>query len=168
MSMISKEFVITLAKYNIWQNQAVYGAADNLNDADRKRNLGVFFQSIHQTLSHLFWGDSTWLCRFTQQPYNNIGIESSVHLFDNWEKLKEARYLLDQEIMDWANHLKEDWLSEVVFYHNSKNLPRRKKADMLVTHFFNHQTHHRGQVHAMLTHYQIPTQDTDLILLPVV
>ncbi len=66
--MITPEYVRTMAAYNRWQNQNLYGAADELSDAQRKEQRGAFFGSIHGTLSHLLWGDQIWMSRFAGTP----------------------------------------------------------------------------------------------------
>ena len=63
--MITPAHAQTLAHYNRWQNGSLYTAAGTLSDADRKRDRGAFFGSIHGTLSHLMCADMLWLHRLT-------------------------------------------------------------------------------------------------------
>ncbi len=55
--MINIDYIRTMARYNAWQNQSVFAAADTLDDEARNMDRGAFFKSIHGTLNHLLWGD---------------------------------------------------------------------------------------------------------------
>ena len=67
-AMIDRAYVQRMARYNRWQNENLYGVADRLSEAERRRERGAFFGSIHKTLSHLLWGDQIWMGRFTDLP----------------------------------------------------------------------------------------------------
>lgn len=165
--MITADFVRLMARYNRWQNESLYGAADTLNDAARRLDRGAFFRSIHETLSHIVWGDEIWFSRFTNHPAPGGGIAGSTARFQGWAELCEKRRALDSAIDDWAAALSDadlggdfDWFSGALGREVS-----RPKA-LLVAHMFNHQTHHRGQVHAMLTAAGATPKDTDLFMTP--
>lgn len=164
--MISVEHVRTMARYNDWQNRSLIGAADGLSDADRRLARGSFFGSIHGTLSHLLWGDRMWLSRFEGAEKREGTVPESPNLFPDWVDLKQKRAEFDQRLIGWAAGLDPSWLyGEVVWYSGISKQERRAARWFLVTHFFNHQTHHRGQVHAMLTAAGAKPDDTDLMLM---
>jgi uncharacterized damage-inducible protein DinB len=165
--MIGIAYVQRMAQYNRWQNENLYGAADRLGDAERRADRGAFFGSIHGTLSHLIWGDRLWLSRFDGRPSPPGGIPESPSLHPEWRSLKAARSALDGEIEHWASGLTADWLaSDLTYFSQSANRDMSAPRWMFVTHFFNHQTHHRGQVHCLLTQAGAKPHDTDLVMMP--
>jgi uncharacterized damage-inducible protein DinB len=165
--MIDAAYVQRLARYNRWQNDNLYGAADRLSDDERRRERGAFFSSIHGTLSHLLWGDCTWMNRFSDVPKPDVGIVGSKTLYPDWDGLKRERSAIDDKIVRWSDGVDPGWLSsDYTWFSNAAQRDVSKPMWTLVTHFFNHQTHHRGQVHAMLTQAGGKPGDTDLFLMP--
>ncbi len=165
--MIDHAYVQRMARYNRWQNENLYGAADTLSDDERRRERGAFFGSIHKTLNHLLWGDRTWMSRFTDLPKPGGGIPTSIALHEAWDELKSARSAFDRKILDWANAVEDAWLaSDLTYFSGAAGRELSRPRWMLVTHMFNHQTHHRGQVHCMLTQAGAKPSDTDLPFLP--
>jgi uncharacterized damage-inducible protein DinB len=163
--MIDPAYVRTLARYNAWQNDNLYGAAAGLDDAARRQPRGAFFGSIHGTLCHLLWADRIWLHRFAGTPKPSGGIRESALLVEGWDDLAAARRDFDATIAGWAADLSADWLAaDLTWFSGAVGREMRKPAWFLVTHMLNHQTHHRGQVHAMLTAAGARPGDTDLML----
>jgi uncharacterized damage-inducible protein DinB len=162
--MIDTAYVSRMARYNRWQNQNLYAVADTLTDDVRRRECGAFFGSIHKTLSHLLWADRIWMSRFTPSvPAPEGGIPGSVSLYPDWGSLKDKREEFDATITAWADNLDPRWLAGDVIWHSvAANRQMTNPTWTLVTHFFNHQTHHRGQVHCMLTQAGGKPHDTDL------
>ena len=161
--MIEPGYVRRMARYNRWQNQNLYGCADTLPDEERRRERGAFFGSIHKTLSHLLWADRIWMSRFTALPKPTVGIPESVSLYDDWDELKRERSAFDATMIAWADSLDPSRLADDLTYY-SGGAKREITAPnwLLVAHMFNHQTHHRGQVHCMLTQAGGKPHDTDL------
>ena len=165
--MIDRAYVQRMARYNRWQNENVYGVADRLSEEERRRERGAFFGSIHKTLSHLLWGDRIWMSRFSDVPRPPGGIPESVSLYYDWDELKSERAGFDRTIMDWADGIDPSWLAvDHVYYSGAAKREVTKPRWVLVTHMFNHQTHHRGQVHSMLTQAGGRPSDTDLPFMP--
>ncbi len=166
--MIDLGYVQRLARYNRWQNENLYGVADTLSDAERKRPRGAFFGSIHATLSHLLWADRIWMSRLAGRPRPEGGIPESVSLYNDWSELKRERAAFDVVMLDWADRLDAAALAgDLTWYSGAAKAELRKPRWLLVTHMFNHQTHHRGQVHCMLTQAGGKPGDTDLPLMPI-
>jgi uncharacterized damage-inducible protein DinB len=166
--MITVGYIQRMAGYNRWQNENLYGAADRLSDVERRLDRGAFFGSIHATLNHLLWGDRMWMSRFAGTPKPEGGIPQSVSLFDAWEVLKRERIATDATIVDWADRLAPAWTERgLTWFSAAANREITVPKWNLVMHFFNHQTHHRGQVHCMLTAAGAKPGDTDLFLMPV-
>jgi uncharacterized damage-inducible protein DinB len=162
--MITPEYARTMAGYNHWQNENLYGAADRLTDAQRKDVRGAFFGSIHGTLNHLLWADQIWMSRFAGTPMPKAaGIPDSVSMYESWDDLKRERWAFDEVIADWAGRLDTAWLGEnLTWFSGAAGREVTKPRWLLVTHLFNHQTHHRGQVHCMLTQCGVKPGATDL------
>ena len=166
--MIASGYAPTMARYNRWQNRSLYREADKLTDAARKESRGAFFGSIHATLSHILYGDQVWMFRFTgvAKP-RAASIPDSVGAYPDWDELKRERVAFDERIIAWADAIDEAWLDgEMTWTPPALGRPITRPHRLLVTHMFNHQTHHRGQVHCMLTALGVKPDDTDLHLLP--
>jgi uncharacterized damage-inducible protein DinB len=164
--MIDLGYVRRMARYNRWQNENLYGVADALPDAERRRDRGAFFGSIHGTLNHLLWADRIWMSRFAGTPRPAGGIPESVALYGDWDELKRERAAFDAVIVDWTDRLDDTALAgDMTWYSGAVKAEVTKPKWLLVTHMFNHQTHHRGQVHCMLTQAGGKPGDTDLFIL---
>lgn len=161
--MITPEYARVMARYNRWQNRSIYGAADTLTNAERHLDRGAFFGSIHGTLSHLLWGDTIWMSRFDGWEPPNMGIPGSASFTMDWAEMSSARVAADQKIIDWADRLTADDLTGYLsWFSGAVNREVTKRRTLLIMQLFNHQTHHRGQVHAMLTAAGARPDDTDL------
>ncbi len=167
--MISTGYVRTMAAYNRWQNSSLYDAANTISESERKRQRGAFFGSIHATLSHILWGDQMWMSRFTASlPPAAATMPASTDMHPRWEDLVTARTTFDNTISAWAEDLDPAWLEgDLTWTSAALNLTASKPKWQLVTHMFNHQTHHRGQIHAMLTAAGARPDDTDIPFMPV-
>ena len=165
--MIDARFAAEMARYNRWQNESMFGAADALPGEARRQDRGAFFGSIHGTLSHLLWADHMWLSRFTDQERPGTKQADSARYEPDWDRLKARRAETDAALLRWAEGMTPEWLaSEYRWHSGSSGREEAKPMARIVAHVFNHQTHHRGQVHAMLTAAGARPGDTDLFLMP--
>ena len=163
--MIEPAFVRTMAHYNAWQNDSLYAAAASLSDEARRLERGAFFGSIHGTFCHLLWGDRMWLSRFSGTPKPSVPGSESARMIEAWSELLAERRVTDALIGEWAATLSPDWLAgDLTWVSGISRRELTKPRALLVAHMFNHQTHHRGQVHAMLTAAGAKPDDTDLML----
>lgn len=164
--MIDPSYVQMMARYNRWQNGSLYTAAGTLTDAARRADRGAFFGSIHGTLSHLLWGDGMWMHRFCGSPRPEAPIGGSAAFVTDWDELCARREAMDTAIADWSATVDPLWLQGTFdWFSSATNRHMSRPLAQLVVHFFNHQTHHRGQVHALLTAAGAKPDDTDLMLL---
>lgn len=164
--MISPDHAALMARYNRWQNESLYAAADTLDDAARLADRGAFFGSIHETLSHILWADRIWLSRFEVCEKPGCKGNETLTQWPGWAGLKADRADMDNVIDNWARGFDAAALaSDLSWYSGAAGRDMSKPVWLLVTHIFNHQTHHRGQVHAMLTAAGAKPDDTDLFLL---
>ncbi|HRK23733.1 MAG TPA: DinB family protein [Beijerinckiaceae bacterium] len=165
--MITPDYLRMMARYNRWQNRNLYAAAGALADAQRRADRGAFFGSLHGTLSHLYWGDCIWMHRFSGSPKPSGTIADSPRFRPVWDDLVHDRDALDAAILAWAEVVDPAWLAgETRWFSAAAGRELAQLNARLVVHFFNHQTHHRGQAHAILTGLGARPADTDLILMP--
>ena len=168
--MITPQHAQTMARYNRWMNDKLYAACERLDDGVRKADRGAFFTSIHGTLNHLLWGDQVWMQRFTQgtalaKTFPKTAMGTILH--EDWHALAAARQSMDADIELWAETVDAGWLErDFSWYSGITKSTRTRPAWLLVTHLFNHQTHHRGQVTTLLSQHGIDPGDTDLMLMP--
>ena len=165
-----------LARYNRWMNQRLYLASEVLADAQRKSDQRAYFKSMHHTLTHLVLADKMWLARFANQGIAfpalapallavPEGSDYTSDVYPEWADLKAAREALDAAIEHWLADLEPEFLTRTMRYANTKGVQRAHPAWLALTHFFNHQTHHRGQVTTLLSQAGIDMGVTDLIAL---
>jgi len=163
--MITAAYVRLMAEYNAEMNRRLYAAASRLSDADRRIDRGAFWGSIHRTLTHLVWGDQQWMSRFDNWPKPEVALKQSADMVNDFVTLQARREKADADIIAWANRIDDAWLAEdLVWFSGAAGKEMRRQKGPLVVHFFNHQTHHRGQAHALLTASGQETGDTDLFL----
>ena len=165
-NMITPDYVRVMARYNAEMNRRIYAAADRLTDAQRREDRGLFWRSLLGTLNHLLWGDRQWMARLDGWPPNTIPNPQSPTLIDDYEELKKERFKADAGIEDFVNRIDDAWFeTDLEWYSGAAKKQMRMGKHLLMVHFFNHQTHHRGQVHAALTAFGADPGDTDLFLL---
>ena len=152
-----------MAGYNAWANERVYDAAASLIDSDYRADRGAFFKSVHGTLNHLLVTDRIWMRRFTGTGDAPTRLDAI--LFDDLSDLRAARRAEDQRIESYVAELDETRLNGLLRYRTISNPTdfEQPLASTLI-HFFNHQTHHRGQVHALLTGLTGTAPSLDLIV----
>lgn len=154
-----------MASYNRWMNERLYEICSQLPDMERKQDRNVFFGSIHGTLNHLLLGDKIWLGRFEGKPFAVAGLDQE--LYADFDELHKERISTDARIENWAAGLTDDVIAGELRYTSVVNpIPRTYDMWVTVTHFFNHQTHHRGQLTALLSQCGRDYGVTDLIWLP--
>lgn len=154
-----------LASYNCWINDALYGHSANLSDEQRRQDCAAFFGSIHGTLNHLLLADRVWMGRFEGCPYtpSSLGVE----LYRDFSELRAARRAEDERISNWIAGLTQEIVDRDFSYTSIVNPAiRSMRFGHAVTHFFNHQTHHRGQITTLLTQFGVDYGVTDMIALP--
>jgi len=155
-----------LARYNRGANARLYDCCAQLDPVEYRLQRRGSFGSVHALLNHMLLGDRIWMSRFagggkTTPPLDTV-------LFDTFAELHPARLKEDEEIEAFFEKTDEDFLRRPLRYTNSLGKDSTYPAPLAVLHFFNHQTHHRGQVHVMLsqTNVKPPALDLPRILNP--
>jgi uncharacterized damage-inducible protein DinB len=163
--MITPDYIRLMAAYNSEMNRRIYAGADRLSDDQRRADRGLFWKSLFGTLNHLMWADRQWMSRLSDWPKNTIPNPQSPTLYADWRELSAERVTADAKIEAWAAGIDDAWLNEdLVWFSGAAGREMRRDRRGVMVHFFNHQTHHRGQAHAALTGYGIDPGDTDLFL----
>ena len=165
--MSDSAYARRMARYNRWQNDNLVEAAGCLPAEERRRDRGAFFGSIEATFAHLLWADRMWMSRFapglvarpTTRPERGAEVE--------WDRFLVERRACDETIQRWAEALTQaDFAEPLTWFSGIQGRPVTRDRAFIVTHLFNHQTHHRGQIHALLTAAGVMPGDTDLMLMP--
>nr|WP_156883642.1 DinB family protein [Salipiger mucosus] len=165
--MLTHEQVLTMARYNAWQNRQMRAALETLDDAALRADRGAHFGSIFATVNHLLWGDRMWMSRFAGWPAPEGGIPGSTTGTPTFAAWAAERYRLDARMLLWAKGLRAvDLQGDLRWMSGATGREQSRSLAQCVMHMFNHQTHHRGQAHAMTTAAGAPGWTTDLAFMP--
>lgn len=172
--MSTPEYFTLLARYNADMNQKLYDAAAQLPPDEFTADRKAFFGSLCGTVSHLLAGDTIWLKRFSTHPADFPALHAMrelpqpsglTHSFGNdLAALRAYREQLDAIIKAWVPQLTEADLEHTFEYRSTRGDLYRKHFGSVLLHFFNHQTHHRGQASTLLSQAGIDIGVTDLLL----
>lgn len=145
-----KPYFSMFAGYNQWANERLYGVAATLPDADYRADRGAFFGSLHGTLNHILVADQIWMHRFTGDGPAPVKLDGILH--DTLDDLTEARQREDERIIAYIAELSDDDVAATFTYRTIVS-PRDITQPLApaLAHLFNHQTHHRGQAHCLVT-----------------
>ena len=171
--MALKQNFELMAQYNQWMNKQVYSAVEALDSIQLNENSGAFFGSILGTLNHILVGDIVWLKRFAEhsKSYDSLNYVNSLPkplvlteiLHADFNELQEVRVQMDKVIVNFSSEVSEPDYEHELSFNNMKGQPFKKQFGFLVHHFYNHQTHHRGQVTTLLSQLGIDVGVTDLL-----
>jgi uncharacterized damage-inducible protein DinB len=163
--MFTLEIFETLARYNRWMNEKLFAICAGMNDEERKRDLGAPFHSIHGTFNHLLLVDRLWLGRFLKQEFHITTLADE--LYSDFDELRREQNNTDDAIDAWIITLHESDLAGTFTFHSrSRDQDNTFLLSSVMLHFFNHQTHHRGQITAMIEALGYDCGVTDLLWLP--
>jgi uncharacterized damage-inducible protein DinB len=150
------------AHYNAWANARVYEAAARLSDEQYRADRGAFFRSVHGTLNHLLVTDRIWMQRFTGEGDAPNRLDAI--LFETFDELRAAREAEDRRILSFVEGLDDRRIEGTIKYRRVSSPEEFEQAlAPALAHWFNHQTHHRGQVHALLTGLLGQAPELDLL-----
>lgn len=162
--MITPAYVREMAAYNRWQNTQLAGYFQALGDEELRRDRSAFFGSIIGTASHLLFADWLWIARFDGGDQPEGGIGDSHTLVSDYAGWKTARDGMDDRIERWADQARDaDLEGDLIWFARVLDREVTTPKAQSVVHFFNHQTHHRGQIHQMLTQAGSKAPTSDLI-----
>ena len=165
--MIDRAYCETMARYNVWQNNQLEACLQVLPLEELTRERGAFFGSILATLNHLLWGDLIWMSRFDGGARPEGGIGDSTDLCPTLGAWSAERFRTDGRITLWAEAVScVDLQGDLTWFSGAAGREVSRPMALCVTHMFNHQTHHRGQIHAMITAAGGTAPVTDLFLMP--
>jgi uncharacterized damage-inducible protein DinB len=150
-----------MARYNRWANRRIYGAVAQLDVEEFHAPRAGFFPSIAKTLNHMVVTDRIWMGRFTGNPSDHKRLDETP--YDDFAALTAAREAEDQRIIAFFKSLTQSRIDSVFDYKNTAGEPKSAEMLPVLAHFFNHQTHHRGQAHAMLSSTRVAPPSIDLV-----
>ncbi|HYM02819.1 MAG TPA: DinB family protein [Stellaceae bacterium] len=153
-------YTALLARYNAWANERLYEACAGLSDGEYRVKRRSFFGSIHATLNHILVGDRLWMSRIERAP---LAYALNQILFEDFAELRTARRAQDAAFIRLVDGLPADRLDQPLDYANTKGERFATPLRLVIGHIVNHQTHHRGQVHDMLSQTPVPPPELDLI-----
>ncbi|TIT02244.1 MAG: damage-inducible protein DinB [Mesorhizobium sp.] len=158
-----RQHFMMFAAYNQWANSRIYDAAADLDEEEFHRNVGAFFGSMMGTLNHILTADRIWMRRFTGEGDAPARLDTILHRA--LPGLRLAREAEDKRIIDWVGALSDKALSGRFSYMTVSDMRTvSQRLAPALDHFFNHQTHHRGQAHTILTVLGRPSVSLDLTL----
>ena len=155
------DHVRDFARYNTWVNRRLYAACAQLSDEDYRKDRKAFFHSIHNTLNHILIGERIWLARLTKADHGVKTLDEI--LYDGFAALRRAREAEDARLERYVDSLDDAQLASILNYKTMAGPMGALPVATILSHLFNHQTHHRGQVHAMLTQTNVPAPQLDLL-----
>ena len=153
-----------LARFNAWANGHIYDCCATLRDAEYRRDRKAFFGSIHATLNHLLVVDKLWRARVEGGTTGIKSLDEILH--DDFKALRAARAEEDAALIRTVDAVDAAKISEPLKYKFVDGTPAETPLDVVLVTLFNHQTHHRGQVHVMLTQAGITPPPLDIITFP--
>jgi len=156
------DYFATLARYNSWANRRIYAAVSELDNEAIVATRTGFFPSLLKTLNHLVVADRIWLGRLTAQPETNLNALDEV-LHPDFAELRAARLALDDRLIRYIDDLDPKRFAENLVYKTVAGVPHETPFSLVLAHMFNHQTHHRGQTHGMLSGTAVPPPSLDII-----
>ncbi len=162
-----------MARYNQWMNNRLLEKSATLSEVVLREDKGAFFGSIFGTLNHMMVGDTVWLKRFALHPKNYSALRTmtgyatpdslDATLYDTLPALSHARQSYDQTIIAWMAQVDDADFAESFEYSNMSGKKFTDPFAHVVQHFFNHQTHHRGQITTLFSQIGVDIGATDLI-----
>jgi uncharacterized damage-inducible protein DinB len=162
--MSMKSHFSLMADYNAWANGRLYRMASQLPDERYRQDVGAYFKSLHGTLNHIMCADRIWMYRLTGTGEHPTSLNAI--LYDDLPALWSARQHEDRRIVAYVEGLSDAQLEETWTYRTLKGGPQKQRRREILAHLFNHQTHHRGQAHAILTRLGVDEPDgLDLLLM---
>ena len=165
--IVTPDYARRMARYNAWQSHQIGQALQDISDAALVQDREAFWGSLLGTLNHLCWGDLMWMARFDGGPVPDVAQGASGEMFVDRTAWAAARAGLDRRITVWAGGLSQAGLdAELSWFSGTVQKTFAMPLSQLVVHFFNHQTHHRGQIHVMLSQAGATPPVTDLFLMP--
>ncbi len=164
MSALIEQFILQ-ADYNHWMNQQLYRVCETIPDSERKKDMGAFFHSIHGTLNHLLLGDRLWMGRFTGSGFSITSLDQE--LYADFDVLHREREITDVEIDSWVRRCSDTQLQSTLEYIAAVDKqPRHLPLAKALTHLFQHQIHHRGQITTLISQLGYDFGETDLLFMP--
>jgi len=154
-------YFVTLARYNAWANRRLYDACAKLPEAEYMKPRPAFFGSLHGTLNHILVADRIWLARIARRPNPSLTLDQI--LYGDLVALRVARAAEDDHIVNVVAAISPRALDQPLAYATTTGARQQTPLGLVLAHFFNHQTHHRGQAHGLLSQTAVAPPPLDFI-----
>ncbi|SEQ83487.1 DinB family protein [Thalassovita taeanensis] len=165
--MISVQYCLTMARYNAWQNKMMKAVLESMDDVALHADRGAFFGSIWATANHVLWADRMWMSRFEGKVPPTGGIAGSVTMTPTLPVWGAERFRTDAHVILWAEQLHAlDLVGDLRWHSGALGRDVSKPVALCIAHMFNHQAHHRGQIHAMVTAAGHEAWVSDVFVMP--
>ena len=149
-----------LANFNTWTNTKIFSSCKKLDDTEYKKDRKAFFSSIHGTLNHLLVVDGAYISRIEGKNHDLKSLDQI--LYENLFQLEEARIKEDKRLVDLVNNLSKESINKEITYKGFETGNQTYTINLVLITLFNHQTHHRGQIHNMLSQAGIKPPQIDI------
>ena len=149
-----------LANFNTWANEKIMTSCKKLTETEYKKDRRAFFSSIHGTLNHLLVVDRAYISRIEGKDHGLKSLDQI--LYGNLFQLEEARIKEDKRLVDLVNNLSEESIHKEITYNGFETGKTTYTINTILITLFNHQTHHRGQIHNMLSQAGIKIPQVDI------
>ena len=158
---MADRYFLTLARYNAWANARLYDACAQLPEAEYMKERPAFFRSLHGTLNHILVGDRIWVARIERKPSPKVTLDQI--LYGDLVALRVARIAEDEHLVNVVSEISVRALDQPLAYTTTEGTRQKTVLRFVLAHLFNHQTHHRGQAHGLLSQTAVKPPPLDLI-----
>jgi len=153
-----KDHFALMAQYNAWANARLYRMAAQLTDEQYRRDVSAYFKNLHGTLNHLLVADRIWLWRMTGTGVAPTKLDAI--LYEDLAELTAARRVEDERLVSFVDSQTDAQFEGTLEYRMTNGSQQQQKLREVLAHLFNHQTHHRGQAHGILTALGVKEPDS--------
>lgn len=153
------KYIQTLSEHCQWANSRLFSVVETLSEGEYQSNQGIFFGSIEKTLDHILLSDRIWMARILEK---DNALSQDTFISNDFKNLRIKRFAEDKKICAETKNFTEEDLNKIIVFTSLSNGSYRIQRGILLTNMFNHGTHHRGQVHAILTKLQRKVPPLDI------
>jgi uncharacterized damage-inducible protein DinB len=158
--MHARSILSGLAENNAWANQRLHRACAKLTEADRRALRVSFFPTLHGTLTHIVLVDEYYLDALEANGRGRAAFADE-DPFASFEPLASAQRNVDRRLIDFVRHLPDEAALDRPVSIVRRTGVETETVGAVLLHLFEHQIHHRGQVHAMLSGTNVPPPQLD-------
>ena len=152
---------VAMARNNIWSNHRLLQACTALSPAEFAAPRTSFFPSLRATLNHILWVDAYYIDALERDPTVLERYADPPPDFAEAALLYDAQIASDRRLLGFCGRQTEDSLAQGLVLPRPNRTPPASSVASILEHLFQHQTHHRGQAHAMLAGTKVKPPQLD-------